>query len=78
MNPKPTSSYLGEQMPKEKVVGSRHRVLLSRHSTYDAALAAKKADAKYPMDQLQIRRKHDGFHLIVRVSNEKNSTKESN
>jgi|WetSurSiteA1Bulk_404760.scaffolds.fasta_scaffold604423_1 hypothetical protein len=55
-------------MPSEKVVGSRKRVLLSRHTTYDAALAAKKANKEYDMEQLQIRHKHDGFHLVARIS----------
>lgn len=73
MNPRPTSNRLGEPMPTERVVSSRHRVLISRHSTYDAALAAKKANNQYNMDQLQIRRKHDGFHLVARISVKENN-----
>jgi hypothetical protein len=55
-------------MPDEKVVSSRKRLPISRHSTYESALAAKKAETRYPTEQLQIRRKFDHFALVARVS----------
>jgi hypothetical protein len=60
-------------MPDEKVVSSRKRLPIGRFTTYEAALAAKKTETRYPIEQLQIRRKFDHFLLVARVSrNEEN------
>ena len=59
-------------MPNEKVVSSRKRIPLGRYSTYEAALAAKKTNKEYSLDQMQIRKKTDHFQLVARVSKETN------
>lgn len=55
-------------MPDEKVISSRKRLPLGRFATYEAALAAKKTETRYTLEQLQIRRKFDHFLLVARVS----------
>jgi hypothetical protein len=59
-------------MPNEKVVGSRKRIPLGRYPTYDTALAAKKTNKEYSLEQMQIRRKSDHFLLVARVVKETN------
>lgn len=60
-------------MPDEKVVSSRKRIPLGRYPTYEAALAAKKTNTQYTLEQLQIRRKTGFFQLVARVNkNEEN------
>lgn len=53
-------------MPKE--VGSRKRIPLSKFDTYELAVAAKRDEKRYRSDQLQIRHKSDGYHLVARVT----------
>jgi len=54
-------------MPNEKVVSSRKRIPLGRYSTYEAALAAKKTNTDYSLEQMQIRKKFDCFQLVARI-----------
>lgn len=52
-----------------KEVGSRKRVPLgSPYKTYEEAAAAKKAVVNYRPDQLQIRKRSNGFLLVARVT----------
>jgi hypothetical protein len=55
-------------MPNEQVVSSRKRIPLGRYPTYEAALAAKKTNNQYALEQLQIRRKTDYFQLVARIN----------
>lgn len=59
--------------------GSRKRIPLSKHPTYEAALAAKHAETRYPQDQLQIKKRDNGarFDLLARISVKTSSTVES-
>lgn len=61
-------------MPNEKVVSSRKRIPLGRYSTYEAALAAKKTNTDYSLEQMQIRKRFDCFQLVARIP----TTKEAN
>ena len=58
-------------MPNE-VIGSRKRIPLGRYATYNAALAAKKTNKDYSLEQMQIRKKSDHFLLVARVVKETN------
>lgn len=54
-------------MPNEEVVSSRKRIPLGRYPTYETALAAKKTNKEYSLEQLQIRKKTDHFLLVARI-----------
>ena len=49
--------------------GSRKRIPLSKHPTYESALAAKHAEIRYPQEQLQIKKRAGGksFDLLARI-----------
>jgi hypothetical protein len=49
--------------------GSRKRIPLSKHPTYESALAAKHSETRYPQEQLQIKKRNSGksFDLLARV-----------
>jgi hypothetical protein len=49
--------------------GSRKRIPLSKHPTYESALAAKHAETKYSQEQLQIKKRGAGksFDLLARI-----------
>jgi hypothetical protein len=51
-------------------VGSRKRIPLSKHPTYESALAAKHAESRYPQEQMQIKKREGGksFDLLARVT----------
>lgn len=49
--------------------GSRKRMVLSKHKTYEQALAAKHGETRYPQEQLQIKKRDQGnsFDLLART-----------
>lgn len=62
------------------VVGSRKRIRLSKHTTYEAALAAKYAEKRYRQDELQIKKRLNGkqFDLMARISVNNNTVENVN
>jgi len=56
--------------------GSRKRIPLSKHPTYESALAAKHSEARYSQEQLQIKKREGGktFDLLARVVVKSNKT----
>ena len=72
----PPKRNTGETMQK---AGSRKRISLSKYPTYEAALAAKQAERRYPQEQLQIRKRKSGsqFDLMARITVSSTTTKNS-
>lgn len=75
MNPN-IHSVLENTMPN---AGSRRRIHLSFHKTFDEALAAKRDEKRYPQENLQIKKRKNGnnvlYDLMARISINTNTDK---